>query len=71
MVRPFTVTRSLAVREAQEIAQSCLRFELHDLETQIIGLHGTPLPDHLSKAATEAQHSLDKLRAALQVIAKG
>ena len=71
MIRPLAATRFLAIDEARDIALGALRFEVHDLEAQLQGLKGLPLPDNLKAAAKDAEHALDKLRAALQVIAKG
>ena len=71
MIRPLAATRILAIDEARDIASGALRFEIHDTEAQLSGLKGLPLPDNLKAAARDAEHSLDKLRAALQVIAKG
>jgi hypothetical protein len=70
MIRPLAAVRSLAVDEAKDICRGTLRFEVHDLEAQLQGLKGLPLPDNLKAAARDAEHALDKLRAALQVIAK-
>ena len=70
MIRPLAATRILAIDEARDIARGTLRFEIHDLESQLHGLKGLPLPDTIRAAARDAEHALDKLRAALQVIAK-